>query len=315
MTTLKPQLVALLEAGREAGMKPISILSPDDARLQMEATVNGRELPPVEGIFTEDRTIPGPAGEMPVRFYHPENAGKAPLGALVYYHGGGHVIGSINTHDRTARVLCRDSGILVMSVDYRMGPEDKFPAAVDDAHAAFNWLVDNAATEGVDAARIAVGGDSAGGNLALVVSLLARQAGGQVPAFQLLVYPVMDYAGGTPSYDLYGEGFGPLDSAAIDWFRKHYFNSDRDLGDWRATPRLAENFAGLPSTLIIAAECDVLNYEGRVLAGRLQADGVLVEHIDYEGMMHGFFSMAPLVDDAVEAQSLAAAKLKTALTG
>jgi acetyl esterase len=315
MPSLKPQLIALLEAGREAGMKPISILSPKDARVQMEAAVNGRELPPVEGVTSEDRVIPGPAGEMPVRFYHPASAAKEPLGALIYYHGGGHVIGSINTHDRTARMLCRDSGILVISVDYRMGPEDKFPASVDDAHAAFNWLVDNATAAGVDRKRIAVGGDSAGGNLALVVSLLARQAGSQMPAFQLLVYPVMDYAGGTPSYDLFGEGFGPLDSAAVSWFRKYYFNSDSDMADWRATPRLAENFTGLPSTLIIAAECDVLNHEGRVLADRLRADGVAVEHVDYEGMMHGFFSMAPMVDDAVEAQVLAAAKLKTALSG
>ena len=161
--------------------------------------------------------------------------------------------------------------------------------------------------------RIAVGGDSAGGNLALVVSLLAREAGGMMPAFQLLVYPVMDYAGGTPSYEKFGKGFGPLDTAAVDWFRKYYFNNEDELSDWRATPRLAENFVGLPSSLVITAECDVLNHEGQVLVERLQADGVPVVHADYKGMMHGFFSMAPMVDDAVDAQTLAADNLKKAL--
>lgn len=310
---LKPQLIELLEAGRQAGLKPISVLTPVEARAQMEATVNARELPPVEVGAVEDRVIPGPAGELPVRFYHPQGSGQGPQGALIYYHGGGHVIGSLNTHDRTARTLCRDAEVVVMSVDYRMAPEDKFPAPVDDCHAAFNWLVENAAGEGIDAGRIALGGDSAGANLALVVSLLAREQGGQMPAFQLLVYPVMDYAGGTPSYEPYGKGHGPLDAAAIDWFRKYYFESEDDLADWRATPRLAESFAGLPRSLVITAECDVLNHEGRVLVDRLGADGVIVEHVDYEGMMHGFFSMAPMVDDAVEAQAFAAERLKTAL--
>lgn len=310
---LKPQLLELLEAGRQAGLKPIAALTPVEARAQMEATVTARELPPIELGAVEDRSIPGPAGEIPVRFYRPEGSADGPRGALIYYHGGGHVIGSLNTHDRTARTLCRDAGVVVMSVDYRMAPEDKFPAPVDDCHAAFNWLVENAAGEGVDAGRIALGGDSAGGSLALVVSVLAREQGGQMPAFQLLVYPVMDYAGGTPSYELYGKGHGPLDSAAIDWFRKYYFESEDDLSDWRATPRLVESFASLPPALVITAECDVLNHEGRVLVERLDGAGVEVEHVDYEGMMHGFFSMAPMVDDAVEAQAFAAGRLKAAL--
>lgn len=311
---LKPQLIELLEAGRQAGLKPISVLSPVEARAQMEATVQARELPPIELGAIEDRTIPGPASDIPVRFYRPEGNTDGPRGALIYYHGGGHVIGSLETHDRTARALCRDAGVVVMSVDYRMAPEDKFPAPVDDSHSAFNWLVENADGEGVDPGRIAVGGDSAGGNLSLVVSLLAREQDGQMPAFQLLVYPVMDYAGGTPSYELYGKGHGPLDTAAIDWFREYYFETEDDLADWRATPRLAESFAGLPQTLVVTAECDVLNHEGRVLVDRLGADGVEVEHVDYEGMMHGFFSMAPMVDDAVEAQAFAAERLKAALS-
>jgi acetyl esterase len=315
MASLTPQLLELLEAGRLAGMKPISVLTPGEAREQAEVAVKARELPPIELGSVEDRTIPGPAGDIPVRFYRPQGDADGPRGALIFYHGGGHVICSLDTHDRAARALCQEAGIVVMSVDYRMGPEHKFPAAVEDAHAAFEWLAANAAEEGVDAHRIAVGGDSAGGNLSLVVSLLSRDNGGAMPAFQMLVYPVLDYAGGTPSYELYGDGFGPLDTAAIDWFRKYYFADEADMADWRATPRLAETYKGLPATLVITAECDVLNHEDRELVARLAADGVDVEHVDYPSMMHAFFTLAPMIDEAVEAQSLAADRLKMALGG
>ena len=186
---MKPQLVALLEAMAALGLKPMHELSPVDARQQMEEGVRARDVPTIEVGSVEDRTIPGPGGEIPVRIYRPDGAdGAGPeLGALVYFHGGGHVIGSPDTHDSVARALCRDAGILVMSVDYRMGPEAKFPAAVEDCYAATGWLSENAGVMGVDANRIAVGGDSAGGNLALVTSLLARDDGdGPAIAFQLL---------------------------------------------------------------------------------------------------------------------------------
>ncbi len=202
-----------------------------------------------------------------------------------------------------------------MSVDYRMGPEARFPAAVVDCHAATKWLSDNAVEMGVRADKIAVGGDSAGGNLALVVSLMARDGGdGLSIAFQLLVYPVMDYAGGTSSYEKYGNGFGPLMAASIPWFREHYLNSDQDLKDWRASPARAESFAGLPQTLLITAECDILNDEGTACGQRLAAAGVECEHVDFEGMIHAFFSMAPMLDDSIAAQALAADRLKTALS-
>ncbi|MDP6345558.1 MAG: alpha/beta hydrolase, partial [Alphaproteobacteria bacterium] len=285
---LKPQLAAFLDVVKELGLKPVAELTPVEAREQMEAAVRARDLPPIEVGDVDDRAIPGPGGDIPVRIYRPAG-GDGPLGALVYFHGGGHVIGSLFTHDAASRALCRQAGILVMSVDYRMGPEHRFPAAVEDAYAATAWLSANAGEMGVDAGRIAVGGDSAGGNLSLVVSLLARDGGGPAIAFQLLIYPVLDYTGGTPSYELYGQGYGPLEAATIPWFRRHYLNSDDDLADWRASPGRAESFAGLPQTLVITAECDILNHEDRDCVRRLIADGVPTEHVDFDGMIHAFF--------------------------
>ncbi len=310
---MKPQLVDLLEAMKALGLKPMHELSPVDAREQMEAGVRARDVPTIQVGAVEDRTIPGPGGEIPVRVYSPAGT-SGPTGALVYYHGGGHVIGSPDTHDGVARALCRDAEILVLSVDYRMGPEAKFPAAVEDSYAAAKWLSDNAADMGIRPDRIAVGGDSAGGNLALVTSLLARDSSDDLSiAFQLLVYPVMDYTGGTPTYETYGNGFGPLVAESIPYFREHYLNSDEDLKDWRASPARAERFTGLPPTLLITAECDILKHEGMACAERLTAEGVDCEHVDFEGMIHAFFSMAPLLDDSIAAQALAADRLKKAL--
>jgi acetyl esterase len=311
---MKPQLVELLEAMKALGLKPMHELSPTDARIQMAETAKARNVDVIEVGSVEDTTIPGPAGEIPIRTYRPaQAAGK--LGALVYYHGGGHVIGSLDSHDGACRAICREAGIVVMSVDYRMGPEAKFPAAVDDCYAATKWLSDNADKMGVKADKIAVGGDSAGGNLALVMSLMARDSGDDLSiAFQLLVYPVMDYTGGTPTYETYGRGYGPLMADSIPWFREHYLNSDEDLLDWRASPARAQTFAGLPQTLLITAQCDILAHEGQACGARLAADGVDCEHVDYEGMIHAFFSMAPLLDDSIAAQSLAADRLKAALT-
>lgn len=311
---MKPQLVDLLEAMKALGLKPMHELSPVKARIQMTETAKARNVAVIEVGSVEDSTVPGPAGDIPVRIYRPAGAGGK-LGALVYYHGGGHVIGSLDSHDGACRAICREAGIVVMSVDYRMGPEAKFPAAVDDCYAATKWLSDNADDMAVRADKIAVGGDSAGGNLALVMSLMARDSGDDLSiAFQLLVYPVMDYTGGTPTYETYGRGYGPLMAASIPWFREHYLNSDEDLKDWRASPARAESFAGLPQTLLITAQCDILAHEGQACGARLAADGVDCEHVDYEGMIHAFFSMAPMLDDSIAAQSLAADRLKTALS-
>ena len=310
---MKSQLVQLLEAMKAQDLKPMHELSPADARKQMTETAKIRDTTLIEIGNIEDRTIPGPTGAIPVRIYRSEGT-DGTVGALVYFHGGGHVIGDLDSHDSVCRAICRDAKILVMSVDYRMGPESKFPAAVDDSYAATKWLFENADSMGVRADKIGVGGDSAGGNLALVTSLLARDNEDISLAFQMLVYPVMDYTGGTPTYDSFGKGYGPLTADSIPYFRKHYLNSDQDLKDWRASPARAETFSGLPKTLLITAECDILAHEGHACGERLIADDVDCEHVNYEGMIHGFFSWAPLLDDSIAAQSLAADRLKAALT-
>ena len=311
---MKPQLVQLLEAMKAQNLKPMHELSPIDARKQMADSAKARSTTLIEVGNIENRSIPGPTGSIPLRIYRP-NVTDEPVGAMVYFHGGGHVIGDLDSHDSVCRAICSDAKILVMSVDYRMGPESKFPAAVDDSYAATKWLFENADLMGVSADKIGVGGDSAGGNLALVTSLLARDNDDVVSlAIQMLVYPVMDYTGGTPTYTQFGRGYGPLTADAIPYFRKHYLNSDEDLKDWRASPARAETFAGLPKTLLITAECDILAHEGHACGARLIADGVDCEHVNYEGMIHGFFSWAPLLDDSVAAQSLAADRLKTVLT-
>lgn len=310
---VNPEVARFLEAVKELGLKPVAELSPAAAREQMEAGVRAREFPEIPVGSVENAAIPGPAGDIPVRIYRPANVGGS-CGALVYYHGGGHVIGSLDTHDSVARALCRDAGIVVISVDYRLAPEHRFPAAVEDSFAALQWLHKNADSMGVQADRIAVGGDSAGGNLALVVSLLAREQQLPMVAYQLLVYPVMDYAGGTPTYEQFAKGYGPLEADTMVWFRDHYLNGDDDLADWRASPARITTFQGLPPALVITAECDVLNHEGRAAAERLAADGVSVEHVDYAGMIHGFFSLAPIFEDSVTAQKLAATRLREALS-
>ncbi|MEQ9639866.1 MAG: alpha/beta hydrolase [Alphaproteobacteria bacterium] len=309
---LKPQLVEILNAMKALNLPRLAELEPRAARAQIEKLAVRPDLPPVDIAGAKDTHFTGPAGEVRVRIYRPNEPLRTPTPVLIYYHGGGHVIGSLNTHDRTARYLCRYSGCMVVSVDYRMGPEHKFPAAVEDSYAALEWVAANAEKLGADPARIAVGGDSAGGNLALVVSLLSRDNDGPKVGFQLLVYPVMDYTGGTPSYEPYGKGYGPLDTDAVDWFRKHYTNDGSDLADWRCSPSRAESFAGLPRTLLITAECDVLNWEGTEAAKRLKAEGVDVTHVDFPGVIHAFFGYAPTLDDATKAQKLAAEHMRQA---
>src|SRR3954463_609186 len=226
MPTLHPQIVTVIEAMRRAGLKPIEASSPDEARRQMEETAQSRKAEALPVARVENREIPGPAGPIRVRLYWPENnalganGGRA-VPAIAYYHGGGHVIGSLDTHDLIARNLCHGAAALVMSVDYRMGPEHRFPAAVEDSFAALEWLHANAAGLGVDPERLGVHGDSAGANLAAVVALMARDRGGPSLRLQSLVYPVADYTLNTASYRTFAEGYGLLTAAAMRWFREH----------------------------------------------------------------------------------------------
>jgi acetyl esterase len=232
--------------------------------------------------------------------------------AIVYYHGGGHVIGSLDTHDLVARNLCAGSEAVVVSVDYRMGPEHKFPAAVDDSFAALKWVHANAASLDADSDRIGVHGDSAGANLAAVVALLARDAGSPRLRLQSLVYPIADYGLVGDSYRKYGEGYGILTKAGMVWFRNHYLRGPEDAEDWRASPIRAPNLAGAAPAIVITAECDVLHDDGKNYADALSRAGVPVEYREYAGMVHAFFGMVPAVDDAMNAQRAVSAAFKRA---
>jgi acetyl esterase len=307
MPTLHPQIRQVLEAMAKAELRPIEAMTPAEARAQMEATARARKAEPLLVAKVEERTIPGPGGEIRLRLYWPPppypppRAGEG-VPAIVYYHGGGHVIGSLDTHDLVARNLCAGADALIASVDYRMGPEHKFPAAVEDSFAALGWVHANAASLGADPGRIGVHGDSAGANLAAVVALLARDAASPRLRLQSLVYPVADYTLSGASYDKYSEGYGVLTRDAMVWFRDHYLRTPADAEDWRASPLRAPSLAGVAPAVVVTAECDVLHDDGERYAEALRGAGVPVEYREYPGMVHGFFGMVPVVDDAMAAQ-------------
>ncbi len=307
MPTLHPQIVKALEVMQTLGLRPIEAMNPAEARAQMEATAQSRKAEPLPVARIEERSIPGPAGPIRVRFYWPNVNATGTVPAIAYYHGGGHVIGSLDTHDLIARNLCAGAGALVASVDYRMGPEHRFPAAVEDCFAALEWLHGNAASLGADPSRLGVHGDSAGANLAAVVALMARDAGGPQLRLQSLVYPVADYTLKSASYDTFTEGYGLLTRAAMVWFQGHYLRSPADAEDWRASPIKAANLAGVAPAIIVTAECDVLHDDGEHYAEALRRAGVAVEYREYAGMIHGFFGMVPIIDDAMNAQRVVAA--------
>lgn len=314
---MDPQVIALLEKLSALNLPAVAGLSPEAAREQMEASVRARQALPTTVGAIESLTIPGPGGDIPCRLYRPEGAGSDPLPVVVFYHGGGHVIGSLDTHDATARSLCAGGNCLLVSVDYRMGPEHYFPAAVDDSYAALEWVAANAASIGGDAGRIAVAGDSAGGNLATVVALMARDAGGPKLVYQVLVYPLTDYRcdPDSGSYKLYGKGHGILEADTMIWFQQHYMGPDGDTSDWRASPLLAKDLSGLPPAYVITAECDVLRDEGIAYVERLRAARVEVTYRDCKGMIHAFFGMTGVLDGADEAHVHCGAALRAALHG
>ena len=310
MPDLHPQILRVLEVMAEANLKPIEAMSPAEARAQMEATAQSRKAEPLSVDRVEERLIPGPASDIRLRLYWPNST--APVPAVVYYHGGGHVIGSLDTHDLIARNLSAGVGALVASVDYRMGPEHKFPAAVDDSFAALKWVHAHGKELGADPDRIGVHGDSAGANLAAVVALMARDTGSPKLRLQSLVYPVADYRLAGGSYDQYAEGYGLLTRQSMVWFRNHYLRSPQDAEDWRASPIKASSFAGVAPAIVITAECDVLHDDGEGYAEALRRAGVPVEYKEYSGMIHGFFGMMPVVDDAMNAQRAVWAAFKLA---
>jgi len=305
---LDPEAKMLLEQ-MTAVVRPFDELSVEEARAAI-VTLSAAAGEGEAVARVETRTVPGPRGEIPVRVYAPE--GRAPLPALVYFHGGGWVIGNLETHDGLCRHLANAAGALVVSVDYRLAPEHPFPAPGEDAYTATRWVAANAGALGGDARRIAVGGDSAGGNLAAVVSLMARDRGGPPLVFQLLVYPVTDApSANTASYRENAEGYF-LTARMMRWFWNHYCGKNPDLSDPYLCPLRARDLKRLPPALVITAEFDPLRDEGEAYAARLREAGNQADLKRYPGMIHGFFGMGPLLTKAREATKEAASALRAA---
>lgn len=310
---LDPQVKAVIELVIKSGRPAYNTLSPKDARqLFRETRPVSTPTPPEIGTVT-NLLAEGPTGAIPVRLYRPVGAAaNASLPALVYFHGGGWVIGDLETHDVLCRQITAEAGIEVVAVDYRLAPEHKFPAAADDAWAATRWVVANAGRLGIDPQRIAVGGDSAGGNLAAVVALLARDAGAPAIAFQALLYPVTDVGTETRSYLDFADGY-LLTRDSMRWFFDHYLKSSDEAADWRVSPLRVPSLAGVASALIITAGFDPLRDEGEAYARALRDAGVRVDYVCYGGMIHGFVPMGRLIDTGNRAVSHIAASLRQAL--
>jgi acetyl esterase len=296
---LDPDAAAVYKAFQDAGRPAYEDLTADEARAyylaaRLVSNPDPRQLASVQSI-----AIPGPAGDIPARVYTPktlrQDSGLAP--ALVFFHGGGWVIGNLDTHDVVCGAIADEGQLIVISVDYRLAPEHKFPAAVDDAIAATAWVASHARKLGIDAEQISVGGDSAGGNLAAVVTIHARDHGGPMLAGQVLIYPATDFAMSHPSHSE-PETSVLLTHSVIRWFRDHYLSGAHDEHDWRASPARVETLAGLPPAFVITAGADPLRDEGDEYARRLEDAGVPVTHRTYPGQFHGFFTMGKLLQQA-----------------
>ena len=279
----------MLEQADALGAPLVSSLSAVEARALREVQVEAQGGERVALGRVEDLRIAGPGGEIPIRVYASEE-GVGRVG-LVYLHGGGFVLGNLETHDAVCRALAKESGAVVIAVDYRLAPEHRFPAGLEDAYAATLWVVGNAKRLGIDARRVVVSGDSAGGTLAAVIAMRCRDRGGPVLAGQLLVYPVTDVSSfETGSYRECEQGYA-LTRATMEWFARQYVGSSGKGRDPEASPLLAEDLRGLPPTLVMTAEFDPLRDEGEAYAERLKEAGVKVRLSRYAGMIHGFFCM------------------------
>jgi acetyl esterase len=304
---IDPQMEALLELVNQ--LPPLFSGPVEAARQALDLWVEADVFEKPE-VATEDRHIPGLGGDLAVRFYTP--AGETPMPLLVFFHGGGWVIGSIDSHDRICRELATEGGCVVASVAYRLAPENKFPAAAEDAYAATTWVAEHAAELGVDPDRVAVGGDSAGGNLAAVTCLMARDRGGPRIAYQLLIYPVTDCVFDDESCRQTPAG-SVLDVAGMRWFMAHYMRDQSDVQNPMFVPMRAQSLAGLPPALVVTAEYDPLRDQGEAYGRRLRSDSVPVQVRRYDGMVHAFFGMTPVVDAARLAMTETAASLREAL--
>ena len=307
--SLDPQVKALLDQMAAAKQPAFHSQSPADARKSMGAMLEA--LGPGEPVrHVEDREIPGPWGVIPVRIYQP--SGK-PDGILVYFHGGGWVVGDLASHDYVCRALTKAAGCVVVAVDYRLAPENKFPAASTDCYAATRWAAENATSLGSDLDHIAVGGDSAGGNLAAVVALMARDRRGPKLRHQMLIYPAIDAAMDTPSQNQFTQDGFVLSKLDMQWFWGHYLKSPEDAKDPYASPNRSTDLRRLPPAHIITAEYDPLRDEGEAYGEQLKRAGNKVVMKRYAGVVHGFVSLQAMIDQGKTATRELAAELKSSL--
>jgi acetyl esterase len=303
---LDPQVIKILKEAEALGLPAYQDLSPAEARQQMLDLA-----PPVDPLLSvkrvEERSIPGPDGEIALRLYYP--AGEAPFPVLVYFHGGGWVIGDLDTHHAFCHALAKSSSCLVVAVDYRLAPEHRFPAAVEDAYAATRWIAENTGLIQADPDRFAVCGDSAGGHLAAVVSMMARDRQGPRVDLQILIYPITDFSFDTPSYEQNKAGY-MLTRDMMKWFWNHFIVDEGQADDPYACPLRAKNFGNLPPALILTAEYDPLRDEGEAYGQKLQSAGVNVTLTRWPGMIHGFIRMTAVLEKANDALGQVAGKVE-----
>lgn len=289
-------------------LRPVEELTPAEARAQMTPAPHPR--PPIGSV--EDRKISGPSGEIPIRIYTPAAPATGSRGrpVLVFCHGGGWVVGDLETHDGLCRSLANAAGAVTVSVDYRRAPEHKYPAAAEDAYAVTRWAETNARELGGDPSRLAVAGDSAGGNLAAVTALMARDRGGPRIALQVLLYPITDCVFDTPSYLEFADGHF-LSRGAMQWFFQQYLTRPAQAVEPYVSPLRSPDLSGLPPSLVLTAECDVLRDEAESYAARLQQAGVSVDHIRCPGMIHGFLRRTEVFPQALQMIDLIGQRLKS----
>jgi acetyl esterase len=309
---LDPDAQRVCELIIASGRPPIETLTPDEARTVFLASKPILQPDPEPVAELRDLAADGPAGAIPLRLYRGQSAagGKAQP-VLVYFHGGGWVIGDLESHDQLCRAIANAVPCTVIAVHYRLAPEHKFPAAVEDALAATRWIASSAERLGVDPGRLAVAGDSAGGNLSAVVSLALRDSDGVKPVFQVLIYPGTDMTMQSASIARHAEQL-PLTKKGMHWFIEHYLRGPQDVSDWRASPLRAADLRALPPALVITAGFDPLSDEGEAFAAALAAAKVPVVLQRFEGQIHGFITMGRIVADSRRAIDLVAAKLRSA---
>jgi len=299
-------LLDLMEKAVQDGRPRLNTLPYAVGRKAVDKMSEESEAEPLAVGEIDDGAFAGPAGEIRFRHYVPLVAAEGKLPTLIYYHGGGFVIGNLETHDSTCRRLANKSRCQVIAIDYRLSPEHPFPAPIEDGVAAFRHIRDNASSFGADAERIAVGGDSAGGNIAAVVCQAVRQLGEPMPAFQMLIYPATDSSRESASRKEFAEGYF-LTKELMDWFWKAYVPAGTDLADLRLSPLLARNFAGLAPAFVLTAGYDPLRDEGRAYADRLIEAGIKTTYVNYPGTIHGFFSLTRFLQQGLKANDEAAA--------